>query len=133
MIPDADQRWGLKPAEESDFRVTRVGGFLRVTAMDELPQLINILKGDMSFVGPRALAVEELDPSIPGFSERHQIRPGLTGFAQVHTPRDASLHQKFQYDLCYVRHSTFWGDLQLLFLSFWISIRRKWESREKKI
>ena len=133
MIPEADEKWGLKPAAENDGRVTRVGKFLRATAMDELPQLFNIWKGDMSFVGPRALAVEEIKPSLPSFQERHQIRPGLTGRAQVHTPRDASLEEKFRFDLDYIQSRTFPGDLQLLFVSLWITLRGKWESREKKI
>lgn len=133
MVPDADLRWGLKPASENDERVTRIGRFLRATAMDELPQLINIWKGDMSFVGPRAMAAEEVDPGTPGFSERHQIRPGLTGPAQVFAPRDASIHEKFLYDLHYVRQHSFWGDLKLIFLSVFITLRGKWESRSKKI
>ena len=133
MVPEADQKWGLKPAEENDFRLTPGGRFLRATAMDELPQLINIWKGDMSFVGPRALASEELNPSFPSFAERHKIRPGLTGPAQVYAPRDASLETKFRYDLDYIRTQTFGGDLKLILLSLWITFRGKWESREKKL
>ena len=133
MVPQADQKWGLKPAEENDVRITRVGRFLRATAMDELPQLINIWKGEMSFVGPRALAVGELDPSAPGFSLRHQIRPGLTGLAQVYASRDASLEEKFSYDLEYIRTWNFGKDLKLLFLSLGITSHGRWESREKKI
>ena len=133
MVPGAELQWGLKPADENDERVTRIGRFLRATAMDELPQLLNIWKGDMSFVGPRALAVEDVDPGIPGFSERHLIRPGLTGPAQVYARRDASIHEKFRYDLDYVRCHPFRVDLQLLFFSVWITLRGKWESRAKKI
>jgi len=133
MVDGADRKWGFKPARENDERITRIGKFLRVTAMDELPQLINIWKGDMSFVGPRAMAGDTLDPGTPGFSERHQIRPGLTGPAQVYAPRDASIDEKFRYDLKYVRHHTLPGDLKLLFLSIWITFRGKWESRSKKI
>lgn len=133
MVPEADKTWGLKPAQENDHRVTRIGKFLRATAMDELPQLLNIWKGDMSFVGPRALAVGELNPSVPAFFDRHQIQPGLTGLAQVYAPRDASLEEKFRYDLDYIQNRSFWGDLRLLFLSVWITLRGKWESRGKKI
>lgn len=133
MAPNAYRQWGLKPAEENDRRVTAIGRFLRATAMDELPQLVNILKGDMSFVGPRALATGELSPSIPGFQERHQIRPGLTGPAQVYAPRDASLEEKFRYDLEYIRTRSFWGDLRLVLLSVWVTLRGRWETREKKI
>ena len=114
-------------------RVTRVGRFLRATAMDELPQLFNIWRGDMSFVGPRAFSADELDPAVPGFSERHQIRPGLTGPAQIFAPRYASIHEKFRYDLNYVRHHPFKEDIRFLFLSVWITLRGKWESREKKV
>ena len=133
MVPKADQRWGLKPAQENDVRITKIGNFLRQTAMDELPQLFNIWEGDMSFVGPRALAVEEVGLAVPGFRERHQIRPGLTGPAQVYAPRDASLEEKFRYDLKYVQTQTFWEDLKLIFLSIGITFRGRWESREKKI
>jgi lipopolysaccharide/colanic/teichoic acid biosynthesis glycosyltransferase len=133
MTPDADKKFGLRPAQENDVRVTQVGRFLRATAMDELPQLINILKGDMSFVGPRALAVRELDPSMPGFLQRHQIRPGLTGPAQIHAPRSVSLKEKFDYDFSYIETRTFLGDLGLLSASLWITARGKWESRQKKI
>ena len=133
MAPDADIYGRLKPTLENDERITRIGRFLRATAMDELPQLINIWRGDMNFVGPRALAAEEVDPGIPGFSERHQICPGLTGPAQVHASRDASIHEKFRYDLNYVHRHPFLGDLKLIFLSLWITLRGKWESRSKKI
>ncbi len=133
MVPDADIKWGLKPAAENDERITKIGRFLRATAMDELPQLVNIWKGDMSFVGPRAMAAEEMDPSILGFSERHRVRPGLTGPAQVYAPRDVSIHEKFRYDLHYVHHHPFLGDLRLLLLSVWVTLRGKWESRQKKI
>ena len=133
MLPGADKTWGLKQAEENDVRVTRIGKFLRATAMDELPQLFNIWKGDMSFVGPRALAVEEVSPSVPGFDGRHQIQPGLTGPAQIFSSRDATLAEKFRYDLEYIQNRTFFDDLKLIFLSVWVTLRGKWESREKKI
>ncbi len=133
MVHETDKKWGTGPAKENDERVTRLGKFLRATAMDELPQLFNIWKGDMSFVGPRALATQELDPYFPGFEERHQIRPGLTGPAQIYAPRDTSLHEKFRYDLEYVRSHPFLKDLVLLFLSLWITLRSRWESRKSKI
>lgn len=133
MVDGADGKTGMKPAEENDERVTRVGKFLRATAMDELPQLINILKGDMSFVGPRALAVEEIRSSLPGFAERHSVRPGLAGPAQIYAPRDASFEEKLRYDLEYVRNQSFLTDLQLIFLSVWITLRGKWEFRRKKL
>jgi lipopolysaccharide/colanic/teichoic acid biosynthesis glycosyltransferase len=143
MIPDSDGEFGSLQAIEADPRVTRVGRFLRATALDELPQLCNILRGDMSFVGPRPLLPEEIEvegngdrvsiEEIPGYSERHQVRPGLTGLAQVYAPRDVPRRYKFKYDLLYIRNQDVRLDLKLLFLSLWISLRGKWESRKKKI
>lgn len=133
MFPGADEKWGLRPAKENDVRVTRIGRLLRATAMDELPQLLNIWKGDMSFVGPRALAVGELSVFTQDFHQRHEVRPGLTGPAQVFAPRDALLEEKFRIDLEYIKTRTFFGDLKLIFLSVWVTLRGKWESRQKKI
>jgi len=133
MVPDADKKWGATAAKENDIRITKVGKFLRATAMDELPQLFNIAKGDMSFVGPRALAVGEVPEETPFFKERHQIRPGLTGMAQVYASRDATFEEKFKIDVNYIRKGHLGLDLKLILLSFWITFTGKWESREKKI
>ncbi len=143
MIMDAESEGVPVQAVEHDPRVTRIGRFLRGTAMDELPQLINIFKGDMSFVGPRALRPEEKEVSenenpiplrdFPGYDERHQVRPGLTGLAQVYLPADAPRREKFRYDLIYVKKRTFFLDMKLIFLSFWITFRGKWESRDRKV
>lgn len=127
MVPNADERYGFRPAERNDFRITRVGKSLRATAMDELPQLINILKGDMSFVGPRALAVVEIDPSHPKFPERQKVRPGLTGAAQVELSRHASFEEKIGRDLEYIRNQYFWRDFDYVFQSLWITLCGKWE------
>jgi lipopolysaccharide/colanic/teichoic acid biosynthesis glycosyltransferase len=142
MVPDADKRFGPVQAQERDPRVTRVGRLLRATAMDELPQLWNIFKGDMSFVGPRALISHEIEldgngecvalEDIPGFEKRHRVRPGLTGIAQVYAPRDIPRRSKFRYDLLYVENQSFCLDMRLIALSFWITFRGKWESRDKK-
>ncbi len=142
MVPDADRLFGPKQATKNDPRITRVGSLFRATAMDELPQLWNICKGDMSFVGPRALAPEEIEVNgngalirieeIPGYRERHQVKPGLTGVAQVYAARDIPRQQKFLYDLIYIRKQSLWLDLKLIALSFWISFRGKWEHRGKK-
>ena len=86
MVADSDAKWGAMPAQEGDPRITRVGRVLRATAMDELPQLWNIFRGDMSFVGPRpewTELVKEFRQEIPGFDRRHAVTPGLTGIAQI--------------------------------------------------
>jgi lipopolysaccharide/colanic/teichoic acid biosynthesis glycosyltransferase len=143
MIPDAEKAQGAVQAVARDPRVTRVGRVLRATAMDELPQLINIFKGDMSFVGPRALRPREKEvhghpdqreiEDIPGYRERHVVRPGLTGLTQIFLPGDTTRRKKFKYDLLYIRKRSFWFDLRLIILSFWITFRGRWESRESKL
>lgn len=133
MVSDAHCKGGNKLEGESGGCITCIGKFLRATAMDELPQLFNIWKGDMSFVGPRALSTAELDPSFPHFKERHEIRPALTGPAQVYASRYAPLEEKFRYDLEYIRSHSFLKDITLLFLSLWITLRKRWESQERKI
>ena len=141
MVVDAE-RDGPRPADIGDPRITRVGHMLRAAAMDELPQLWNIFRGDMSFVGPRALRPEEIDvdsagepvplQSIPGFAERCAVPPGLTGMAQIYSRRDVSRRQKFRFDLLYIRRRSFMLDLRLILVSFWISLRGTWEERAKK-
>ena len=140
MIVDAEKDTGPMPAGEDDPRITRVGRMLRATAMDELPQLWNIFRGDMSFVGPRALRPEEIDidtagrpvplQAIPGFAARSAIPPGLTGIAQIYARRDVSRRQKFRFDRLYVRRQSMLLDLRLIFLSFWITARGTCEARE---
>jgi lipopolysaccharide/colanic/teichoic acid biosynthesis glycosyltransferase len=142
MIPNADRRFGPRQAGQADPRVTRVGRWLRATAMDELPQLWNIFRGDMSFVGPRALMPAEIEvnghhevvplEAIPGYRERHLARPGLTGLAQIYLDRDVPRRQKFRYDLLYLRRQSFRLDLGLILLSFWITFRGRWEHRGRK-
>lgn len=144
MIPDAEKVSGPIQAREDDPRVTWIGRLLRATAMDELPQLWNIFVGDMSFVGPRALRPEEIEvqttnphsrsiKSIVGYNERILVQPGLTGLAQIYLPADAPRRKKFRYDLLYIKRQSFLLDLKLVLLSFWITFRGKWESREKKV
>ena len=143
MLPDADQKFGLKQAAENDHRITRIGRILRAMGLDELPQILNILVGEMSFVGPRSLAVGEIVKDdkgrriqyedIPGFRERLHVRPGLTGLATIYIPKDASPHRKFRYDLFYIRKQSIYLDLHLIALSFWISFRGKWETRSRKL
>jgi lipopolysaccharide/colanic/teichoic acid biosynthesis glycosyltransferase len=141
MRTDAEAGVGAVQASEDDPRVTRVGRFMRRTAMDELPQLWNIFRGDMSFVGPRALRPGEVETMgggevrldrIPGYEARTAVRPGLTGIAQIYAPRDVPRRQKFRYDRLYVRRQSMSLDLRLILLSFWISFLGTWESRGRK-
>jgi len=143
MVADADARFGARPAQQNDARVTRAGHWLRASGMDELPQLLSICKGDMSLVGPRALAVGEkyrdeggVDvgyQDVPGFHERLSVRPGLTGLATIYLPKDAHPRERFEVDLRYVRSPSFLRDVRLVMASLWISVRGKWETRGKKI
>ena len=127
---------------EKDPRVTKFGWFLRSTAMDELPQLINILKGDMSFVGPKPLpyVIEDEDRArykyideVPGYKIRSKALPGLTGIAQIYAPKTASRKDKFRYDSLYVKKQGFLLDIRLILISVFITLTGKWESAEKKI
>jgi lipopolysaccharide/colanic/teichoic acid biosynthesis glycosyltransferase len=137
MIVDAESGVGALQATHGDRRVTRVGRIMRATALDELPQLWNILRGDMSVVGPRPLRPGEIErrgdgtlvplERVPNYRERHRVRPGLTGLAQVYAPRDARRTTKFRFDLLYIRRASFWLDMKLVMLSFWISGRGRWE------
>lgn len=143
MVKDAEKEAGAVQAAENDPRVTRIGRILRATALDELPQLYNIFIGDMSFVGPRALRPAEKEihghpevkdiESIPGCDERHTVRPGLTGLAQVFLPTDVPRRKKFKYDLLYIRKMNIFLDFKLILLSFWVTFRAKWESRSYKL
>ncbi len=143
MIVDAEKGTGAVQAVDHDPRVTRTGRLLRATAMDELPQLVNILKGDMSFVGPRALRPHEREvlgnpdvlaiEQIPGYVRRLTVTPGLTGLAQVYLASDAPRRKKFRYDLLYIRRRSFIFDMKLILLSFLITFRGRWEYRGKKI
>jgi lipopolysaccharide/colanic/teichoic acid biosynthesis glycosyltransferase len=137
MVPDAAARAGALQAVKGDPRVTPFGRLLRGTAMDELPQLWNILRGDMSLVGPRALMPGEIEAGgsgelvpieeVPGFAERCAVRPGLTGLAQVYASRTLPRQQKFRYDRIYIRNQSLCLDAWLILQSFWISLRGAWE------
>ena len=143
MVSDSDDKFGPLQASDGDSRVTRVGRILRATAMDELPQLWNIFKGDMSFVGPRPLVPEEIDvqcpgeiiplEEIPGYEARHQVTPGLTGLAQIFASRDLARRQKFRLDILYIKKQCFLTDVWFIALSFWIAFRGKCEYAGPKI
>jgi len=141
MHEDAERATGPLQARAGDGRVTRVGRVMRATALDELPQLWNILRGDMSFVGPRALRPGEIEieggaavplEAVRGYADRIVVRPGLTGVAQVFAPRDISRRSKFRYDRFSIQRRSFGLDMRLILLSFWISFRGTWESRGRK-
>lgn len=98
-------------------RLTKVGKFVRSTSLDELPQLINVLKGDMSFIGPRPLYVNFLKLYDEKQARRHEVRPGISGWAQVHGRNLCTYSKKFEYDVWYVDHINFKVDVQILFLT----------------
>ena len=101
-----------------DPRVTKFGKFLRKTSLDELPQLINVLKGDMALIGPRPLLVQYLPLYSPEQARRHEVRPGISGWAQCHGRNAISWSEKFKLDVWYVDHCTFWTDIRVI----WITI-----------
>ena len=98
-------------------RLNRFGRFLRRASLDELPELINVLKGDMSLVGPRPLLMQYLDRYTPTQARRHEVRPGITGWAQVNGRNAISWEERFQLDVWYVDHRGFWLDLKILALT----------------
>lgn len=104
LLPDAD-------------RLTKVGKFVRSTSIDELPQLINVLKGDMALIGPRPLLVKYLPLYSPEQARRHEVRPGISGWAQCHGRNTISWAEKFKLDVWYVDHCTLWTDLEIIFIT----------------
>lgn len=124
MVPDAEVN-GPQFAQKNDPRLTRVGGVLRRTRLDELPQIWNVVKGDLAIVGPRPerpVFVQRFSESIPFYDSRHLVRPGITGWAQVqrgYGDSDEDAFDKLTYDLYYVKHSSIWLDLRILAKSIW--------------
>jgi len=114
MTDKTDVNGNLLPDKK---RITRVGKFLRSTSLDELPQLINIIKGEMSIIGPRPLKVEYLELYNCEQARRHEIKPGITGWAQINGRNSISWEQKFKYDVWYVDNYSFFLDLKILFLT----------------
>ena len=100
-----------------EHRLTKIGSFVRKTSLDEIPQLINVLKGDMSLIGPRPLLVHYLPLYNDFQKQRHNIRPGITGWAQINGRNAISWEQKFEYDVWYVTHCSFLLDVKILFLT----------------
>ncbi|MDD4534147.1 MAG: sugar transferase [Prevotella sp.] len=122
MTDERDSNWNLLPDEE---RLTSIGKFIRATSIDELPQLVNVLKGDMSLIGPRPLPALYLQLYTPEQARRLEVRPGITGWAQVNGRQNCKLSKKFQHDLWYVDNCTFWIDIKILFKTVYNVLGRK--------
>jgi len=130
MVRGAEDSTGPVLASETDERVLLIGRILRKTALDELPQLINILSGEMSFVGPRpqrTVLVHGYLDTIPEYAERHQVLPGLAGLAQVAGDYYLTPRQKLRFDRLYIQHASLGFDLKLLFLAFLITFWYRWQ------
>ena len=114
MTDERDAEGNLLPDE---VRLTKVGRFVRSTSIDELPQLWNVIKGDMSLIGPRPLLIQYLPLYSPEQARRHEVRPGITGWAQVNGRNSISWKQKFEYDVWYVDHLSFGLDMKIILLT----------------
>ena len=114
MTDQRDAEGNLLP---NDQRITKVGRFIRKFSIDELPQLLNVLKGDMALIGPRPLMPRYLKLYSPEQARRHEVRPGITGWAQVNGRNSISWTEKFKLDVWYVDHLTLWLDIKILFLT----------------
>jgi len=122
MIDSRQADGGERPDAE---RLTAFGRFLRSTSLDEVPELYNVLKGDMSLVGPRPLLMEYLPLYNAHQRRRHEVRPGITGWAQVNGRNAISWERKFDLDVWYVENASFWLDLKILWLTLWRVLRRE--------
>ncbi len=122
MRDSRDENGNLLPDE---LRLTRFGKFLRSTSIDELPELFNVLRGEMSLVGPRPLLVRYLDRYSPEQARRHDVLPGITGWAQVNGRNILSWEDKFRLDVWYVDHWSFWLDIKILALTVWKVLSRE--------
>ena len=121
MTNDTNKSGELLPDEQ---RLVGVGKFIRSTSLDELPQLFNVLKGEMSFVGPRPLLIEYLDLYNDEQKKRHDVKPGITGWAQVNGRNAISWEQKFEYDVWYVDNQSFWLDMKILWMTLLKVVKR---------
>ena len=121
MTNEVDEDGNLLPDEQ---RLVGIGKFIRSTSLDELPQLFNVLKGEMSFVGPRPLLKEYLPLYNEKQKRRHDVKPGITGWAQVNGRNAISWEQKFDYDVWYVDNQSFWLDIKILWLTFLKVVKR---------
>jgi len=122
MIEARDTNGELLPDEK---RLCKLGKFLRSTSLDELPELFNVLKGDMSLVGPRPLLMKYLKCYTPKQLRRHEVKPGLTGWAQVNGRNAITWEAKFKLDVWYVDHRSLWLDLKIIFMTAWKVLKRE--------
>ncbi len=122
MTDERDANGNLLPDEK---RLTKVGKFVRSTSVDELPQLINVFKGDMSLIGPRPLLVQYLPLYNAEQKRRHEVRPGISGWAQCHGRNAISWTEKFKLDVWYVDHCTLWTDIRVIFITIKNVLMRK--------
>ena len=122
MTDERDAEGNLLPDEQ---RLTKVGKFVRSTSIDELPQLFNVLKGDMALIGPRPLLVRYLPLYSPEQARRHEVRPGISGWAQCHGRNAISWTEKFKLDIWYVDHCTLWTDIKVIFITIKNVLMRK--------
>lgn len=121
MTDEKDENGELLPDAQ---RITKIGKFIRATSMDELPQLLNVLKGDMSLVGPRPLPAVYLPYYTVEESKRHSVRPGITGWAQVNGRKNITWEHKLECDVHYAEHCSLWLDIKILWLTFYKVIKR---------
>jgi sugar transferase EpsL len=122
MSDQRDAQGNLLPDAE---RLTHLGHFLRSTSLDELPELLNVLRGEMSLVGPRPLLMQYLERYTPEQSRRHEVLPGMTGWAQINGRNTLTWEEKFRLDVWYVDHWSFWLDIRILFQTLWKVFRRE--------
>ncbi len=122
MTDGCDVQGNVLPDAE---RLTPFGKFLRGSSLDELPELFNVLKGEMSLVGPRPLLLRYVERYSPDQKRRHDVKPGLTGWAQINGRNAINWEQKFALDVWYVDHQSLWLDLKILALTFWKIVRRE--------
>lgn len=127
MTDERDEQGQLLP---DDRRLTPVGSFVRSTSIDELPQLFNVLKGDMSLIGPRPLLPQYLALYSPSQARRHEVRPGISGWAQCHGRNAISWTQKFEYDVWYVDHVSFLTDMKVIYYTIKAVLKRDGISAE---
>ena len=134
MIPEAEKASGAVWSTKDDPRITRIGHLLRRTALDEIPQLLNILKGEMSFVGPRAERPElheKFSKEIPGFDKRLDVTPGLSGLAQINGSYDLDPKEKLVFDIDYSKKMSLFFDIKIIIVSVFNSISAKWDQPDK--